>query len=165
MFFSGGFLGKGAFKGLVSGDSLTLLFLSKKQFFEGNVSGLIEPDLSEYRYVMDRTLNILSGKLLCDSTGLSRWRQRVFVGIDEIRYVIFESRTHPISILADLGSHSDDFPYYEIDRIEIENSKTNARIRANVVEELIREGMDLGEKFTFPDYSNWQPVRHVALTD
>ena len=161
--YSGGFLGKGAFKGLVTEDSLTLLFLSKKQFYRGNAGGLIEPDLSEYRYVMKRTLDVFSGRLLCDSTELTEWKQRIFVVGRNVEVVTFESKEHPLYIKAELESHSNEFPYYRIGRIEIKNLETNARIRANVVEDLVGEGMNLGEKFTLPDYSSWQQVASVAL--
>ncbi len=164
VFFSRGFLGKGAFKGLVRNGSLTMLFLSEKQFYEGDASGLTEPDLSEYRYVVERVISVLSGDLLLEGGNSDHsWRQRLYLGGDKIRLVAFESRAHPVAITVDLKSHSDEFPFYRITEIEISNSETDARIRANVVEDKTGQGLNLGPAFNLPDYSNWQRIDYVEL--
>lgn len=164
VFFSRGFLGKGAFKGLIRNDSLTILFLSEKQFYEGDASGFTEPDLSEYRYVIERVLSVLSGELLLE-TGHSgdMWHQRLYLGGDRIKLAAFESRAHSIAITADLKSHSEEFPFYKVTEIEISNSETGARIRANVVEEKIGRTLNLGQAFELPDYSNWRRIDYVEL--
>lgn len=63
-FYSPGFLGKGTFKGIISGDSLRFYLPAEKAYYSGLWYELTEPDLGRWRDVFELVLYLLSGKMV-----------------------------------------------------------------------------------------------------
>lgn len=63
-FYSPGFLGKGTFKGIISGDSLRFYLPAEKAYYRGLWYELTEPDLGHWRDVFKLVLGLLDGALI-----------------------------------------------------------------------------------------------------
>lgn len=166
-FYTGGFAGRGSFKGLLVGSNLQFILPREKQYYDGPASGLVKPDLSRYQYVVVRLRELLSGNLICDSSdGTSRdscevWDQDLFVKGGRIVKVVFRSLIDPVTIEAVLFKFKEHFPYYEIRRVRIENSDSGAKIKLQTIEQ--RYGPVPEVKLQLPDFSGWERIDYFEL--
>ena len=166
-FYTGGFAGKGSFKGLLDGSMLRFILPKERQYYAGPVSGLIKPDLARYEYVVVRLRELLSGNLMCDQSDdipgdlCGMWDQELSTKRDRIGKIIFRSLADPIVIEADFGRFKKNFPYYQIKRVKISNSETGANIRLKLIEQ--RYGPVPEIKLTLPDLVGWESIDHFEL--
>jgi hypothetical protein len=166
-FYTGGFAGKGSFKGLLDGSMLRLILPRERQYYSGPVSGLIKPDLTQYEYVVVRLMELLSGNLMCDQSGIvagdlcSMWDQELSLKGERIRKVVLRSLADPIVIEADFGRFKKKFPYYQIKRVSITNRETGSNIRLKLIEQLYGPVPEI--KFTLPDLVGWESIDYFEL--
>jgi hypothetical protein len=166
-FYTGGFAGRGSFKGLLDGLALRLALPREKQYYDGSVSQLVEPDLGEYEYVVMRLRELLSGNLICESADSTagdvcgKWNQELYSRNNTLKRIVYRSTTDPVAIEAELFKFSDDFPYFQIRRAKVSNSETGASIKLKFIEQ--RYGPVPDVKFSFPDIAGWDRVDRFEL--
>ena|GEM_PF-5929598 len=166
-FYNGGFAGKGSFKGLLNSLMLRFILPKERQFYAGPVSGLIKPDLARYEYVVVRLRELLSGNLLCDQSDAvagdlcGMWDQELSTKRERIKKIVLRSLADPIVIEADFGGFRKSFPYYQIRRVRISNSETEANIRLKLIEQ--RYGAVPEIKFRLPDLVGWESIDYFEL--
>jgi hypothetical protein len=166
-FFSGGFVGKGSFKGIMYGSMLQFLFMGEKQFYDGPMSGLIRPDLGRYGYVVARLESILSGRLLCHSDDApaeypcTMWSKELHVKKNKVRKLVFRSIPDPIRIEVNLYRFKDKFPFYQIKQIKLVNDDNGATIKLKFIEQRCGPVPDI--KFSMPDVSGWERIEYFEL--
>ncbi len=163
-FFSGGFVGKGSFKGVISGSMLKFLMMGEKQYYDGLISGLIRPDLGHYGYVVEKLRSILAGRLLCRpenptlEDNCSVWNRELHVKNDHVREIIYISKSDPIRIEIKLFRFKDKFPFYQLRQIKLINDKNGATIKLKFIEQ--RYGPVPDVKFSMPDVSDWERIEY-----
>ena len=166
-FYTGGFIGKGSFKGLLTGSMLQFAMLREKQYFDGLVTGLIEPDFSQYEYVLMRLMEILSGNLLCHASSAvpcdicNMWDQELFIKGDRIKKVIFRSLIDPIAIEVNLFKFKKEFPFYQIKQVKICNNSNGSKIKLKFIEQ--HYGPVPKAKFRMPDFAGWERIDYFEL--
>lgn len=166
-FYTGGFAGKGSFKGLLNGSMLRFILPKERQYYAGPVSGLIKPDLARYEYVVVRLRELLSGNLMCDQSDAvagdlcSMWDQELSTRGERITKIVLRSQADPIVIEADFGRFKKNFPYYQINRVKISNSETAANIKLKLIEQ--RYGPVPEIKFALPDLVGWESIDYFEL--
>lgn len=166
-FFTGGFLGKGSFKGLLSATDLTLLLPGEKQYFDGALVGMTEPDLSRYEYVLKRVRGILAGDLLCagsvESFGdlCGMWHQELSVGKNHLRQIIYRSLSDPIEIEVKLFKVKREFPFYQINQLKVTNSASGTEIKLKFIEQKFCPVPEI--KFQMPDTDGWDRIDYFEF--
>jgi hypothetical protein len=166
-FFSGGFVGKGSFKGIMYGSMLQFLLMGEKQFYDGPMSGLIRPDLGRYGYVVARLRSILAGRLLCRSDDApaedlcTMWEEELHVKKNKVRKLVFRSVPDPIRIEVNLYRFKDKFPFYQIKEIKLVNDDNGATIKLKFIEQRCGPVPDI--KFSMPDVSGWERIEYFEL--
>ncbi len=166
-FYTGGFAGKGSFKGLLDGSMLRFILPKERQYYAGPVSGLIKPDLARYEYIVVRMRELLSGNLLCDQSDsipgdlCGMWDQELSTKRDRIKKIILRSLADPIVIEADFDRFKKSFPYYQIKRVRISNSETGANIRLKLIEQHYGPVPEI--KLTLPDLVGWESIDYFEL--
>jgi len=165
--FTGGFLGKGSFKGLLTAMDLALLFPGEKQYFDGALVGMTDPDLSRYEYVLRRVRGILAGDLLCAGSGetlgdlCGMWHQELSVRKDHIRQIIYRSLSDPIEIEVKLFKFKREFPFYQISQLKVTNSETGTEIKLKFIEQKFGPVPEI--KFQMPDTDGWERIDYFEL--
>lgn len=166
-FYTGGFAGRGSFKGLLKGDWLSFILPREKQYYDGPVSGLIQPDLSRYEYVVIRLRQLLAGDLFCDdSDGVSgdvcdSWEQNLYVAGENLKKVVSNSNSDPIRIEAEFFKFKGGFPYYQLRRVKIVNSESGAQIKLKFIEQRFGPVPDV--KLSLPNYTGWERIDYFEI--
>jgi hypothetical protein len=175
--FTGGFLGKGSFKGILDRSGLELLFPSDKQYFDGNLEGMTEPDLSRFEYVLRRVRGILAGDLLCGGSDAEfgddcgRWQREIRVRKTRVKKVIFWSLRDPIEIEVDLFKFKREFPYFQIKQLKVVNTETGMNIKLKFIEQKYSDVPDVkfqlpsteDVKFQLPSTEGWERIDYFEL--
>lgn len=166
-FYTGGFVGRGSFKGLLEGDWLQFILPRDKQFYTGPVAGLVEPDLSRYKYVVIRLRQILAGDLFCDEIEgvdgdvCESWTQNLYVSNGNLKKLVSVSNHDPIRIEAEFFKFRDEFPYYQIRRVKVINTESGAQIKLKFIEQ--RFGAVPDVKMSLPDYTGWDRIDCIEI--
>jgi hypothetical protein len=143
-FYSPGFLGKGSFKGIIYGDSLRFYLPSDNVYYRGLWYDLTEPDLNRWRDVFELTLNILAGDFIPeigdsliprqydislddDRQGIrgrgAVWDYIFAADFDDFDNAVYGWAEDMLAVNFKIKYYDPgDFPYFKLDRTEIEYS-------------------------------------------
>jgi hypothetical protein len=165
VFYCGGFVGKGSFKGVIRDSTIAVYLLKEREYFEGLIPDLSTADLARYGSGIALISSLLAGDLLvrgvAGSDSLIEWYHEFSIRGSRVKKATYRSRSDSIVVEADLGMHQDNFPYYQIKQCRIIDFSENARVKLKLIEQ--RCGDVPSTKLAMPNVTDWKRIDRLEF--